>query len=995
MTSSKLLIIKTVVFVASMAVLVGLLQVIIAVDREVEFTDSGLEAAVREALGEPDGPLFKTSLLTISRLDASNRGITRLEGIEALRHLVFLNLENNRVEDLSPLATLTKLRELNLGNNNITDLEKICFGALSRLPLRTLNLSHNVTRMKNGGEIRLSEVSLLGSLTALEKLELRDNHIEDISPLSSLKNLCLADLRGNRITDITPLAGLTALKELNLRDNDLVDLSPLAGLSNLEYLNIHSNTRIASIAPLSSLTGLQTLIMRNVPVGDEICFLRNLTNLRRLNIRNCGITTITTLAELMAAGALQDKPEQGIEAAVDIRNNNIVPQQIDTEVSMSLYWENITNRNPFFLSSAVFLEPPVFSAPGGFYGSEFYLSLESKNEDEITLYTLDGSEPDINNVESDHDSYEINYFYPESWKTSELITRTNQTYIYSEPIKITDRTGQNNDLSDIITTYREAPDIWWERPFDHVYKGTVVKARTYNGSCYSRTVTHSYFIGEKDRYSLPVVSISTDPRNLFSNDTGIYVPGKIYFDEGGTEDAFIKKGNYRQSGQDWERPAHIEYFESNGELAFSQNVGLRIHGGGSRDWYLKSLRIYARSEYDAEGIINYEFFEPPPELETASLYKRLLLRAGGNVNDHIRDAAAHTIMSTSNAGIQRSRPVIHFINGEYWGIMHIRDRQDRFHLAYRYGLDPDNIIILNSPVGIINDESKLEAGTMEDIHFYNDLYHYIVENDLSQDEHYEHVQSLLCIDSYIDYYIMFIYLANVDWEGDRHFRFWRVRETLNHPYGDGKWRIMIWDFDRAFESYNSNQLKKVIEDYELVLFTNLLENENFKNLFINRFADQINTTFHPERINRIIDDHYESIQEELDEHFRRWGQNAARLSRIDSWKEFARERPDRQREQIMNIFNIPGTATLTLRTDPSKGLIRINTIEIAEDTPGVEDPGNWSGIYFQGIPVQISAIPHAGYRFSGWQEKGQSEAEITLVLTEDTTLTAIFTGEQP
>lgn len=160
-----------------------------------------------------------------------------------------------------------------------------------------------------------------------------------------------------------------------------------------------------------------------------------------------------------------------------------------------------------------------------------------------------------------------------------------------------------------------------------------------------------------------------------------------------------------------------------------------------------------------------------------------------------------------------------------------------------------------------------------------------------------------------------------------------------------------------------------------------------------RFADHINTTFHPDRINGIIDYYYENIQDEMDEHRQRWGYSPTSLSRIESWKEFAQKRPDYQRQHIIENFGLTGTAVLTLNTNPAKGTIKINTIEINEETPGVANPGSWSGVYFKGIPVRITAIPKDGYKFTGWLETGQREPEITLVLNEDQTLTATFARE--
>jgi hypothetical protein len=84
------------------------------------------------------------------------------------------------------------------------------------------------------------------------------------------------------------------------------------------------------------------------------------------------------------------------------------------------------------------------------------------------------------------------------------------------------------------------------------------------------SAVRTYFVGI--HHDLPVVSIITDPSNLFDEEKGIYVPGKL-FDSTNPE----RSGNYHQRGSDWERKAIMEYFE-NGKLVYRTEVGLRIHG---------------------------------------------------------------------------------------------------------------------------------------------------------------------------------------------------------------------------------------------------------------------------------------------------------------------------------------------------------------------------------------------------------------------------------
>ena len=95
---------------------------------------------------------------------------------------------------------------------------------------------------------------------------------------------------------------------------------------------------------------------------------------------------------------------------------------------------------------------------------------------------------------------------------------------------------------------------------------------------------------------------------------------------------------------------------------------------------------------------------------------------------------------------------------------------------------------------------------------------------------------------------------------------------------------------------------------------------------------------------------------------------------------------------LINL-DLPGTATLTVQTDSEMGYIQVNSIAITADTPGVADPGNWSGIYFKGVPILVTAVPKPGYRFSGWEGLDHEQAEITLELVENLTLKAQFTPD--
>jgi Leucine-rich repeat (LRR) protein len=1062
---------------ASVAVLGALLAAAAAVQK-VEFADPGLEAAVREKLGNPRRPLARTELLRISRLDASKKHIVRLDGIEHLRQLVVLNLSDNRIEDATPLQTLRKLRELDLRKNGIRSLAAIRFDALAGLPLRSLYLGHNQITDQRGGpdghpalaplrrldsledlELagnriadvtplralnnlrtldlrgnRVTDISPLAGLTALTLLDLRDNDIADLAPLSGLTelaylnihsnaqvrsvqplagltglrtlimrnvpagddiralkglvklnrlnlrdcgisdirplgaliNLRALDLRGNQVTDISPLANLTALTELDVRDNDIADLTPLSGLTELADLNIHSNAHIRSVRPLAGLTGLQTLIMRNVPVGDDIRALGRMLRLKRLNIRNCGITDTSVLGELMAEGALQDNRKRRTKAEVNILDNPLPGGDQDPYLPIRRYWKNIISRSPLALPDAPSrVAPPSFSRRGGFYDEPFELELTSHEPNAAIYYTLDGSTP----------------------------TEKSTRYAGSVPIKY------------LVDPRRD------------VFTGTAVRAKVVakNGGS-SKVVTRTYFVdpAKTNRHTLPVISLVTDHAYLFDKTIGIYHPA-----------------NYVKRGRSWERPVSIEFYEPDGTLGFAINGGVRIHGGTSRQYAQKSLKLYTRPEYDSPDIFKYRLF--PGLTKTGSdepldEFKALILRNSGNdwLYTMIRDVLMQGLVEKSRAmETQASRPAIVFINGTYWGLYNLTERYDEYYIAMNYNVSPDRVAILEN-------NALVKRGGPEDRNDYLKLRDYVKTHDMSDPAHYRHAAESMDMPSYIEYYAANIYFHNSDWPHNN-IAFWRIRPEgagSDAPPGqDGRWRWMLYGTDYGFackspaarktnthyinifqnkygtlKGRSANTLEwavlprdgRFLEEWPNVLFRKLLDNEEFRIGFINHLADQLNSSFHPERVRQRIDEMQETLEPEMEAHIRRWKV----IGSMENWRKhvevlrwFAEERPEYVRQHIIDHFKLSGCANVSLRADTQKGHVRINGLKISPETPGIQNPDSWTGIYFQDIPVKIAAIPEPGYRFAGWEGIDRSEAEITLVLKDDVTLTARFERE--
>jgi hypothetical protein len=938
--SPKILVVLT----CSLLALLVLLIVAQKVNAPVVFLDPNLEQAIREKVGKPVQPIYRTDLMSVIELDAAGRDIQRLEGIEALRRLAVLNLSDNIVVDLEPLARLRMLKVLHLANNQIGDLSAVHFDDIKHLRLREL------------------------------------------------------DLEGNQIANIKPIRDLTSLEHLNLRDNAVTDLEPLAGLTGLVYLNIHSNPVESGITILGNFTRLETLIMRNVYIGESHSFLENLNRLNRLNIRNTGITDISMLGKLMAAGTLQDNPEMGVAVDINLLEINPIGNGEDPYHALRQFWGNINTRYPIILPHFPSpVQPPQFSHESGFYKEAFYLTLTTNEPGARIFYTLDGSEPAL----------------------TPQLEPLPSTYEYLKPIFIEKKGFNNQSISNIETTVM---NTYPNKDIDDIFIANVIRAYAIEpDSERSNVITHTYFIDEHmaERYSMPIVSITTNPEFLFDNEIGIYVPGDLYQDIN-PESEWWNPANYSQRGLKWERPIFFQMFNQTGDLLISQNLGVRIHGGATRYLPQKSLRLYAKTEYDQKTSINYDFFPALNNRLTSNsvdIFESLIIRNSGNDwviskrwrSTMFKDALSQSLLEHTKLDIQGYQPVIVFLNGEYWGIHNVRTRYDEFYFNSYYSIEPSDLIVLEGDFG------SLLFGSPGDESSYRDLLKLIDENykengfqtssSLRDQSLFDYFVTWIDIENFITYNLSQIYFNNTNWEGSN-IRFWRKNSdpTLNESsiYGhDGKWRFMILDTDFGFFNPQYNTINYATRKVSTISFLlrSLLENEDFKIQFINTFADHLNTTFREEVVTEQIDSFEDLYSPEVDEHIRRWGNMGgsfdAWLDNVQSMRDFANLRPFYQRQHIIEYFGLTGLFNLCIQTDPSQGYIRVNSIDILESSVGISDPSNWSGIYFQNVPIEITALPHDGYQFVGWEGLGQTTVEtnspqITVNSIEDLMVIALF-----
>lgn len=654
------------------------------------------------------------------------------------------------------------------------------------------------------------------------------------------------------------------------------------------------------------------------------------------------------------------------------------------------------------------LDPPSFSANGGFYTSSFGLTISHLDPEVTIIYTTDGSDPSIDNLAGTTYQYKNEYPYEVGQLPSDnFLTKSFQSMQYFEPLTIVDRTSEPNDISTISSTYDADPSYYI--PDFNIFKGTVVRARAYKeGALTSAIVTESYFVSPQgaNRFSIPVISLSVNENTFFDYNDGIYVAGADFdnwrLENPSTPALYNAYGNYDRSGDTTEQIAHFNYFVSGSEV-LNQQVGLRINDGGARAFQHKSLRLYARSELGA-STFNYPIFTN----ENYTSYKRLVLRNSGSdfYNTYYKDAFTHELIEKTGLDNQAYQPSVVFLNGEYWGMLNIRESLDRHYFERKYG-------IVEADIEILADGYVIDEGS--DAHFQA-MFSYFQNNSLVDNANFDYINTQMDVDNFRDYFITNIFIQNTDWPGWNTL-FWRKKTAAfepDAPYGnDGRWRTAIKDTDAGFglmldiNDHNTLEFATALggpiwpnPEWSTLILRRLLENEAFELNFINRFADMMNTFFLPERVVDLSNQFASVIEPEIAQQYNRWAAPYSFAWWLESQnvvETFAMDRPTFQREHIRAKFGISNDINATLNVnDDANGYVKINTINITSETPGVSaNPYPWTGIYFHNIPVTLTAIPLEGYTFSHWSgDVSSTEAQITYIPTGNFSVTANFVPSQ-
>ena len=513
-------------------------------------------------------------------------------------------------------------------------------------------------------------------------------------------------------------------------------------------------------------------------------------------------------------------------------------------------------------------------------------------------------------------------------------------------------------------------------------KTTTIRCTEFLNSSAVATNTETYFIDED--INMPVFSISASPA---------YVKKYIKAEPCTPDPCY--------SGVFWEDveyPAHIEYFD-NGSKAikkdFEVDAGLSIAGGWSRNFLKKSVSITLRDEYQ-KGRIKFPLFGVRPENST---FKSIKLRNNGNrfISDYICDPMATSLLEGTNVDYQRSRQVVAFFNGEFYGIYDMREKLNEHFIETNYGIPNNQVEVIEQTMTRVN---AIHGNVVD----YQEMLQFAGNNDLSDTtEAYETIREMVDIDNLVDYMAAEMYYHNGDWP-QNNVKAWR---TLNRP-----WRFMAFDIDHGFDwskrvagfKKGTNMLEWVLGGGKpetscangstkcfVNLFVQLFKNPVFKRLFINRsvvlYAEFINSTKISEAVDRMVASIDPNVITRDLELFPRdsFAYKSPCQVGFDPYgtclKEWSIAQDSIIREQFRAVLGLGEDIHLTFNVE-GNGKIRMEDFDLPKS--------NYTGTFYANFPILLTAIANdKSVAFKSWSD-GSTENPRIIEPSTDSVFVAQF-----
>ena len=506
------------------------------------------------------------------------------------------------------------------------------------------------------------------------------------------------------------------------------------------------------------------------------------------------------------------------------------------------------------------------------------------------------------------------------------------------------------------------------------------------GALSSKVTTRTFFVDEES-VKMPIVAISVDSSFFREH----YIKTKCTSPKGCPDSV----GLYA----DVEYPIHVEYFEkgssSKDGSTWEKDAGISLMGGWSRLNDKKSVSVRLREEYE-DGSINYPLFETRKGVNDK--YKAFNLRNNGNryVSDYIEDAMGGALLEGTSVDYQRSRQVVVFYNGKYYGIHDMRERFNKHYVETNYKIDANSVNFIKH----LGKEVEASNGTID---AYMNMLHFVATNDFSGENNANYASAKLMLDvgNLADYMAAEIYIHNGDWPNNN-VRAWSAPE---HP-----WKFMVYDLDHGFDwmwGVNDQEFTQESNMFAWIkkgggnkpckeegcfanLYIQLIKNPEFKRMFINRSALMFNSYTNAKNVEKTVDAMVATIDNnEMTRDLEKFKQTEKGyrnfctdgFSKTGSClKTWASSRDSKVIQEYQEEFGLSGTASVSISASGNGSVLM----------EGAKLPSkDFKGKFFSGVKMELKAVPDNGAVFTGWND-GVTDNPRLVDVKEGASFTAQF-----
>lgn len=565
-----------------------------------------------------------------------------------------------------------------------------------------------------------------------------------------------------------------------------------------------------------------------------------------------------------------------------------------------------------------------------------------------------------------------------------------------------------------------------------ITKNTVVRCSEFVNGQPADTTTQTYFINEN--VSMPVVAITVNHTDMFDSSTGLYATGTLNGQNQGGQGQWggmmgggmgnvtdnnnpnctepCERANY---WSDKELPVHVEYFEngsSTKEKTWEIDAGLSIIGNWSRYKPKKSVAIKMENDLYGDKVLKYSFFKTRPE---AKKMKSFNLRNNGNRfwTDYIGDAMMTALMEGTEVDYQRSRQVVVFYDGEYFGIHDLRERLNRSFVETNYGIDSKSINMIK----IKGNELEASGTNGASVDEYRNVANQITSGNFAgeNNQSYEQLKQKFNMNSFAQYMLAEMYYHNGDWPtnnvrawGGNGVPFKFVAFDTDHGFGftpgisgfDAQSQNMFqWTLGSATMSGGQQGGQQGGQNqwggmggFNIggmgggpgPMLSKLLENPDFKRMFINNGCILLDSYLTYERVQQTVKDMMAAIpSQEQQRDQQRWPRNQANFHWSPDGSDllkFAQNRSQTVRQEMAQYFGLSGEANVSISVS-GNGSVLVDGMKLPK-TP-------YQGKFFSGMEMEVTAVATNGGVFQGWSD-GQTQNPRKFQINGQTSITANF-----